>query len=86
MNLISFIYYNTEAHIIRPWELIYPRGKEGLPSLNPIGGKYVVKLFWLVCMFPELTTLQYVVCLILFFYFFTMQIIIIIIIIPLFDP
>eukprot|EP01137_Pigoraptor_chileana_P032726 Opistho-2@22572 len=30
----------------RPWELIYPRGKDGVPTYNA-GGKYSVRLYWL---------------------------------------
>ena len=37
----------NEAHSVRPWELVYPKGKDGLPSINAAGGKYVVRLFWL---------------------------------------
>jgi hypothetical protein len=29
-----------------PWDSIYPRGKDSLPSYNT-SGKYAVKLFWL---------------------------------------
>jgi hypothetical protein len=37
----------SAAHSTRPWDLIYPKGKEGLPAYNPVG-KYAVKLFWMV--------------------------------------
>lgn len=29
-----------------PWDCIYPKGKDGLPTYNP-SGKYAVKLYWL---------------------------------------
>ncbi|KAJ2999333.1 hypothetical protein HDV02_003114 [Globomyces sp. JEL0801] len=31
-----------------PWDNIYPKAKDGLPTYNP-SGKYMVKLFWLGC-------------------------------------
>ncbi|KAJ3127400.1 hypothetical protein HK098_006389 [Nowakowskiella sp. JEL0407] len=31
-----------------PWDRVFPKGKDGLPSYNPMG-KYAVKLYWLGC-------------------------------------
>ncbi|EGD76343.1 hypothetical protein PTSG_01043 [Salpingoeca rosetta] len=37
----------SEAHTVRPWHLVHPRGKDGQAAANTTGGKYAVKLFWL---------------------------------------
>jgi hypothetical protein len=37
---------NTDENA--PWEYIYPKGKDGLPTYN-VAGKYIIKLFWMGC-------------------------------------
>jgi hypothetical protein len=56
LSLLSCIHYCYEIFRLSkttgagdeflPWDNIYPKGKDGLPSYNP-SGKYLVKIYWL---------------------------------------
>ncbi|KAI8894553.1 hypothetical protein BC833DRAFT_651992 [Globomyces pollinis-pini] len=53
LSCIHLLYETTKTskgslEDFNPWDNIYPKAKDGLPTYNP-SGKYMVKLFWLGC-------------------------------------
>ena len=47
-SLLSYLQPDdpNRANEVRPWSLIYPQSKDGLPALSPTG-LYTVRLFWM---------------------------------------